>query len=314
MVRSNGMATALSQAAEYGARGRRARQGDGVETSGGCVRRRGDDDRGSGTSVRFVARALELRGRAIESGRGGGGLGASARRRRCTTRRSTCTSARVGTACESRGRFGIVSIRLGVQSDELRAVSAPNERTRRRGDGGGARRRSCATRRASPRARSNLSTPSATSIKHKPRSRCARTRRTPNITPRRRYVARERTLRAALRADAADLDATVGVGETMMSYAAILRRRGDAESARAAYADAWRAYERALARRRPPPAACEERFAIVYNAACAANRTGDVIRARQLIHGLLLCGFTSRDVVDADDDLRADAAFVSRDA
>ena len=83
------------------------------------------------------------------------------------------------------------------------------------------------------------------------------------------------------------------------------QRRGDAESARAAYADAWRAYERALSLDDAlRPAACEERFAIVYNAACAANRTGDVIRARELIHGLLLCGFTSRDVVDADDDLR----------
>ena len=127
--------------------------------------------------------------------------------------------------------------------------------------------------------------------------------------------AREDAYETALRANAADLDATVGVGETMMSYAAILRRRGDAESARAAYADAWRAYERALSLDDAlRPAACEERFAIVYNAACAANRTGDVIRARELIHGLLLCGVTSRDVVDADDDLRADAAFVSRDA
>ena len=124
--------------------------------------------------------------------------------------------------------------------------------------------------------------------------------------------AREDAYETALRADAADLDATVGVGETMMSYAAILRRRGDAESARAAYADAWRAYERALSLDDAlRPAACEERFAIVYNAACAANRTGDVIRARELIHGLLLCGFTSRDVVDADDDLREDASFVS---
>ena len=127
--------------------------------------------------------------------------------------------------------------------------------------------------------------------------------------------AREDAYETALRADAADLDATVGVGETMMSYAAILRRRGDAESARAAYADAWRAYERALSLDDAlHPAACEERFAIVYNAACAANRTGDVIRARELIHGLLLCGFTSRDVVDADDDLREDASFVSVDA
>lgn len=118
-------------------------------------------------------------------------------------------------------------------------------------------------------------------------------------------LAREDAYETALRANAANLNATVGVGEVMMSFAAILRRRGDTDAALAAHRDAWRAYDRALSLDGgADPGACDERFAIVYNAACAANRAGDTTRARELIHGLLLCGGTSRDAVDADDDLR----------
>ena len=110
---------------------------------------------------------------------------------------------------------------------------------------------------------------------------------------------------AALKLNGSDLNAHVGVGESNMALATYCVRRSDQAGATQAYRVAWEAYIKALALSDAgDPGNCEERFGVVYNAACAANRAGERDTARVLLQQLLTCGGTTKDVIDADADLQ----------
>lgn len=110
---------------------------------------------------------------------------------------------------------------------------------------------------------------------------------------------------ASLKVNALDANAQIGIGESNMALAASRARRGDEPAATRAYGEAWTSYNKALTLRDPgDPGSCEERFAVVYNAACAANRAGQHAAARSLLQQLLICGGTTREAIASDDDLR----------
>ena len=52
------------------------------------------------------------------------------------------------------------------------------------------------------------------------------------------------------------------------------------------------------------PGGCEERFSVVYNAACAANRAGFVDASKELLSMLIICNGTTREAINSDVDLQ----------
>jgi len=109
----------------------------------------------------------------------------------------------------------------------------------------------------------------------------------------------------ALKASSLDLDANIGCGEVYLELGRLYVSIGDESSARENFESAWRAYQKAMANTKDDPGTCEERFGVVYNAACAANLAGHRAVALDLIENLIACGGATRDGVDADPDLRS---------
>jgi len=109
---------------------------------------------------------------------------------------------------------------------------------------------------------------------------------------------------AALKLNSTDLNAHIGLGETHMALAASCAARGDEPAATRAYREAWNSYNRALMLRDSgDPGSCDERFGVIYNAACAGNRAGEHAAAQMLLRQLLICGGTTREAIECDDDL-----------
>jgi tetratricopeptide (TPR) repeat protein len=108
----------------------------------------------------------------------------------------------------------------------------------------------------------------------------------------------------ALKTNGGDLNAMLGHAEVNMTLAAMFRKGGADVDAVRAYKTAWKAYEKALTlSEKHQPGSCEERFEVLYNSACAANRAGEQDAAQNLISLLLLCDGTTRDAIAADPDL-----------
>ena len=109
----------------------------------------------------------------------------------------------------------------------------------------------------------------------------------------------------ALKLNSTELNSTIGRGEAHMALAALFRRSGDHARADEASDTAWKAYDKALKLGdKNDPGTCEERFEVVYNAACAANRAGQRDAARHLLSQLLLCDGTTQEAIDNDPDLK----------
>jgi tetratricopeptide (TPR) repeat protein len=109
----------------------------------------------------------------------------------------------------------------------------------------------------------------------------------------------------ALKLNSTDLNSNIGRGEAHMALAALFRRSGDDAKADEAFDTAWKAYDKALKLGdKNDPGTCEERFEVVYNAACAANRAGHRDAARHLLSQLLLCDGTTQEAIDNDPDLK----------
>ena len=110
----------------------------------------------------------------------------------------------------------------------------------------------------------------------------------------------------ALKTNASSLDAHIGVGEVHMALGALYASHDDGVRANKAFNSAWSAYRRALdvkPSKSDAPSACDERFEVVYNAACAASRAGAKEISRELLSQLILCGVSTAEAISADADL-----------
>lgn len=110
----------------------------------------------------------------------------------------------------------------------------------------------------------------------------------------------------ALKTNASSLDAHVGVGEVHMALGTMYASHDDGIRANEAFNSAWLAYRRALdvkPSKSDAPSACDERFEVVYNAACAASRAGAKEISRELLSQLILCGASTAEAMSDDADL-----------
>lgn len=116
------------------------------------------------------------------------------------------------------------------------------------------------------------------------------------------YAAMSEGFDSALKTNALNLDAQIGVGEACMELGRLSFGQRDYAGAQRLFERAWSSYQKAIANTTGDPGSCEERFSVVYNAACAAKRAGFDDDAERLVSMLIVCNGTTREAIDNDVD------------
>jgi len=108
----------------------------------------------------------------------------------------------------------------------------------------------------------------------------------------------------ALRSNASNLDGNIGIGEASMDLGRLCLKHHDIDGSKSSFERAWASYQKAMANTEADPGGCEERFSVVYNAACAANRAGFVDASKELLSMLIICNGTTLEAINSDVDLQ----------